>query len=353
MSKGTKKKIKYCVFCGTEIEKNKTYCPNCGKLLIKVLPEKKVSKPKPSSKVDFSRKCPSCDSIITSTVIDQCPICNAELEKISEIRKAMVQRKPGLIFTDKKLEPEQKFILRKDTWNLKEGLNVFGTCFYVLIIVFFLLATFSFQFESLPLTIEELLLNQIPELVFGIYPIWYIYNKKHSFTKLGFHSESKKIFIAILIGSLGSLMLLLLNFFSDFLINSIADLGLDVFEIISVIEEYNLVIRNSELIWIILLTLTLCIGAISSEIVFRGVLHNTLKHRFKNNYVVIFIVALAYSLLLLFFTIPYGIYFFIFNFLAYILLGFLYEINRNIYNTMLANVLYNIFLILSILFIIP
>ncbi len=349
MLKENQKKIKYCVFCGADVAENKTYCPNCGKLIIKIVPGKMISKPQSLLKEESSRKCPNCGSIITSTVLDQCPICNTELEKISEIRKAIVQKKPGLIFTNKKLEPEQKFILRKDSWNLKEGLNVFGTCIYILVIVFFLLATFSFQFESAPLTIEQLLLSYIPELLFGIYPLWYIYNKKHSFTKLGFRSESKKIPLALIIGILGALMLLLLNFFSDSLIYFMSDLGLDVFNITTSIEEYNQVIRNSELLWNILLILSLCGVTISSEIVFRGILHNTLKKRFKNNYIVILIVASAYSLLMLFFTIPYGIYFFLFYFLSYILLGFIYEINQNIYNTMIAGLLSNIISFIIIL----
>lgn len=348
MLKESEKKIKYCVFCGADIAESKTYCPNCGKLVIKIVPGKKTLKPRPFSKVDLSRKCPNCGSIIISTILDQCPICNTELEKISEVRKAIVQKKPGLIFTNKKFEPEQKFILKKDTWNLKEGLNVFGTCIYILVIVFFLLMTFSFQLESATLTIEEILLNQIPLLLFGIYPIWYIYNKKHSFTKLGFHSDSNKIAIAFLIGILGALMLFLLNFFSDSLIYFMSDIGLDIFNTTSAIQEQNLVIRNSGLIWIIILILTLCVRTISLEVVFRGVLHNTLKQRFKNNYIVILIVALAYSLMLLVFTIPHGIYFFLFNFLAFVVLGFLYEINRNIYNTMLANLLFNIILIILI-----
>ncbi len=349
MSKENQKKIKYCVFCGADVAESKIYCPNCGKLIIKIAPGKQISKQQPVSKEDFSRKCPKCGSIITSTVLDQCPICNTELEKISEVRKTFVQKKPGLIFTNKKLEPEQKFILRKDTWNLKEGINVFGTCIYILVIVFFLLATFSFQFESAPLTIEQLLLSYIPELLFGIYPLWYIYNKKHSFTKLGFRSESKKIPLALIIGILGALMLLLLNFFSDRLIYFMSDLGLDFFNITTTIEEYNQVIRDSELIWNIILILSLCGVTLSSEIVFRGVLHNTLKQRFKNNYIVILIVASAYSLLMLFFTIPYGIYFFLFNLLSYILLGFIYEINQNIYNTMIAGLLSNIISIIIIL----
>ncbi|MFX0021650.1 MAG: type II CAAX prenyl endopeptidase Rce1 family protein [Candidatus Hermodarchaeota archaeon] len=350
MSKETQKKIKYCVFCGADVGENKTYCPNCGKLVIKIAPGKKILKPQPQPKEDYSRKCPNCGSTITSTVLDQCPICNAELEKISEIRKTIVQKKPGLIFTNKKLEPEQKFILRKDNWNLKEGINVFGTCIYILVIVFFLLATFSFQLETAPLTIEQILLSQVPELLYGIYPLWYIYNKKHSYTKLGFRTESKKISLAIVIGILGFFMLLLINFFSDWLINSMSDIGLDVFDITTRIEEYNQVIRDSNLLWNFLLILALCVVTISSEIVFRGVLHNTLKQRFRNSYIVILIVASAYSLLILFFTIPYGIYFFLFNLSGYILLGFLYEINQNIYNTMIAGLLYNIISIIILLF---
>ncbi|MDX1797015.1 MAG: CPBP family glutamic-type intramembrane protease [Candidatus Lokiarchaeia archaeon] len=349
MSKGNQKKIKYCVFCGADVTESKTYCPNCGKLIIKIAPGKNISKPQPILEKEVSRTCPNCKSIITSEILDQCPICNAKLEKISEIRKGTVQKKPGLIFTNKKLEPEQKFILRKDTWNLKEGLNVFGTCLYILIIVFFLLATFSYQLQSAPLSIEQLLLSYIPELLFGIYPLWYIYNKKHSFTKLGFRSESKKIPLTLIIGILGALMLLLLNFFSDQLIYFLKSLNLDFLNITSWIEENNQVIRNSELLWNILLILSLCGVTISSEIAFRGVLHNTLKQRFKNNYIVILIVASVYSALMLFFTIPYGIYFFLYYFLSYILLGFIYEINQNLYNTIIAGLLNNIISIILLL----
>ncbi len=143
MSKNNEKKIKYCVYCGVDVGKE-TYCPNCGKLVIKLNRSKKpkrsriIYKPDSIEKAEISRKCPGCGSIVTSTLLDQCPICNTMLEKISEAKKELIQRKPGLIFTNKKLEPEQKFILKKNRWNLKEGINVFGTCMYIYIIVFFL-----------------------------------------------------------------------------------------------------------------------------------------------------------------------------------------------------------------------
>jgi membrane protease YdiL (CAAX protease family) len=349
MSEEKDMKIKYCVYCGAETEKSKTYCPNCGKLIIKIPPEKETSTLQTVKKLEVSRKCPNCGSIITSTILDQCPICNSELEKISEVKKAMIQKKPGLIFTDKKLEPEQKFILKKDVWNLKEGINVFGTCIYILVIVFFLVFSFtSFQLESAPLTIQIILLSQIPELVFGIYPIWYIYNKKHSFRKLGFSLNTKKNFIAVLIGIFGAFILLLIDIFSDSFINFLSDVGLDFFNIKSSLESQNLVIRNSDLIWIILLTISLCIRSISSEIVFRGVLHNTLKQKFRNVYLVILIVALAYSLVYVMMSFTVGLSFFLLNFIAFTILGLLYEINRNIYNTLIANVIFNILIVILI-----
>ena len=348
MSKDNERKIKYCVYCGSNVPKDEIYCPNCGKLIIKIEPSKKIQKKAPIHKVEISRKCPSCGSIITSTILDQCPICNTELEKLSEIKKVAIQKKPGLIFTTKKLEPEQKFLLKKDTWNLKEGINVFGTCIYILIIVFFLLFTiYSFQFNSSPydLNIQLILLGQIPELLFGLYPIWYIYNKRHSFNKLGFYSESKKIMIAILIGILGTIILLNIDLFTDSIISFISDVGLDFFNIKSSIAEQNQIIRNADLLWIILLTVSLCFGSVSSEIVFRGVLHNALKQKFKNDFYVILIIALAYSVLMLIFSFPLGLGFFLVNFLTFTVLGLLYEINGNIYNTIIVNICYNIVII--------
>jgi membrane protease YdiL (CAAX protease family) len=353
MSKNNARKIKYCVFCGSNVEENKIYCPNCGKLIIKLEPGKKISKPKPIQKVEISRKCPKCGSLITSTILNQCPICNTELEKISGVKKTIVQKKPGLIFMDKKLEPEQKFVLKKDTWNVKEGLNVFGTCIYILVIIFlalYILLSFLSNSFTYDMTIQIILLSQIPELVFGLYPLWYIYKRKHSYHKLGFFTESKKIVLAIFIGILGTFVLLLINFISDSLINFISDAGLDFFNIKSSIEDQNIIIRNANILWIILLTISLGFVSISSEIVFRGVLHNTLKQRFNNIVYVILIVALAYSLLMLLFSFSLGVSFFFLNFLSFIILGFLYEINGNIYNTIIANFIYNILVMMLIYF---
>ncbi|UCD02216.1 MAG: CPBP family intramembrane metalloprotease [Promethearchaeota archaeon] len=349
MLEDNNRKIKYCVYCGSDVAEDKIYCPKCGKLVIKLAPSKKILKTTKFQKQEITRKCPGCGSVISSTILNQCPICNTELEKLSEIKKAVIQKKPGLIFTSKKLEPEQKFLIKKDTWNLKEGINVFGTCIYVLVIVFFLLFTIiSFQLGAITyeINIQIILLSQIPEILFGIYPIWYIYKRRHSFNKLGIYWDSKKILFALLIGILGIFVLILINYLSDSLINFFSAVGLDFFDVKSSIEEQNQVLRNADILWIILLTLSWSIRTISTEIVFRGVLHNTLKQKFSNEFYVILIVALAYSLTMLLFSFSMGISFFLINFLTFTVLGFLYSINGNIFNTLIANISYNIIVII-------
>ena len=229
-----------------------------------------------------------------------------------------------------------KLTARSDFLNLAAIVNdVTGLAF----------ATASFtrnlpKYLNSPAGMGALLLSQISPI--GLLQSFALQNTSKSF------SNSKKIAIAILIGILGSLMLLLFDFFSDFLITFMSDVGLDFFNVRIELELQNLVIRSSELIWIILLGITFCARVISSEIIFRGVLHNTLKQKFRNNYIVILIVSLTYSAIMLMFSFPYGISLFLLNFLAFTILGFLYEINGNIYNTMIASILYNILILILI-----
>jgi len=355
MSKNNETKIKYCVYCGADAG-DETYCPKCGKLVIKLNgskePKKSQINHKRSSiqKVDISRKCPGCGSLVTSTILDQCPICNTVLEKVSEAKKEFIQRKPGLIFTNKKLEPEEKFILKKNQWNLKEGINVFSTCMYIYIIVFFLIYFLITSQEgngTVEPNIQIFLISQIPEVIFGIYPLYYIYSKKHSSEKLGFSKDSKKFLISIAIGAIGAVCLIFFDFLYDALINTLGDIGLDIS---SVLEESALqkqIIRNAEFLWIYLLILLMFVGTFSMEVVYRGVLHNTLKQKFKNVIYVIIIVALAYSILTIV-LYPSPIYFFL-NFLGFIILGIIFEItNGNIYSTLITSLLYNILIIVLI-----
>ncbi|MFW9940897.1 MAG: CPBP family intramembrane glutamic endopeptidase [Candidatus Thorarchaeota archaeon] len=357
MSKDNEKIIKYCVYCGADVEQHKTYCPNCGKLIIKLSPSETpkdtriIQKPAPTERIEISRKCSGCGSIITSTILNQCPICNTPLEQVSEVKKTAIQKKPGLIFRDKKLEPEQKFILKKDEWNLKEGINVFGTCIYIYIITFFLIyfiLVYQGEGDSIEQNIQMFMISQIPELLISIYPLYYIISKHHSFLKLGFIKDSKRILTGILIGIVGALCLLILNFLYNSFIRYLAETGLDLFDMESEIALQNQIIRDAGFIWVYLLTLLIAFGSISLEIVYRGVLHNTLNQKFHNGIYTILSVASIYSIFMVF-IFPNPAYFLL-NFLGFVLLGILWELtNGNIYTTMIASFLYNVVLIVLII----
>jgi len=358
MSRENKKKIKYCVYCGVDVAKNKTYCPNCGKLVVKLKEGEQQAKqhiiPKPTTikKVDISRKCPGCGSIINSTILDQCPICNSVLEKIPETSKVAIQKKPVLIFTNKKLQPEQNFVIKKDEWNLKEGINVFSTCVYIYIISFFLIyffLVFQGDGDSIEQTIQMFIISQIPEVLIAIYPIYYVLSKNHSYAKLGFEKDPKKVLKGIIIGLVGAFSLVLLNLLYNALISSLADIGLDVFDMETDIIIQNQIIRNADVIWVLLLVILIALGAASLEIAFRGVLHNALNQKFRNEIYTIFLVALIYSVFMVL-LYPNPTYFLL-NFLAFIILGIIWEVsNGNIYSTLIASILYNTLLILLIYF---
>ncbi|MHA1292728.1 MAG: double zinc ribbon domain-containing protein [Promethearchaeota archaeon] len=419
MSKETDSILNHCVYCGAILKEQQIYCPECGKLLPKIkrttLDVDKQKKPsetkkvcpkcgesaKPNhlfcmycghdlrkpfkpditslaqEKVEISRKCSGCGSIITSIILEQCPICNAPLEKIPESQKIAAQRPSGLVFTDDSyyreryssfkgsrykygLVPEENLAIRKDTWNLKEGVNLFTNCLmiYITIELLLIIVLWMSAGPEDPIEIELnmylILLSQIPGIVIGIYPIWYIYSNKHESRKLGLYSGKKKLLIALLIGIGGSIVLLFINLGTTFLFYSLYEKGIGLIDLQAYYAEENQIIREAELVWIIMLFIFLTLQAISLEIVYRGVLHNTLKERFskdsKGKLKVILSVALIYAVFSILFTFPIGILFFPLNIIMFIFLGALYEINGNLWNTIIAHVAYQILILILILY---
>ncbi|MFX0138741.1 MAG: type II CAAX prenyl endopeptidase Rce1 family protein [Candidatus Hodarchaeota archaeon] len=364
MSDNNKKPvIKYCVHCGASVDINQTYCPRCGKLVLKTKSEKAeiIKEPSPLKvKKTVSRKCPGCGSIITSSILEQCPICNTKLEKLTKDQKLapsqVPQKSSGFIFTDKKLIPEQKLMLKKDIWNLREGISVFGNSLmaYITIRLLIIMLLTGVAISD-DVNIFTILLSQIPEIIFGVYPLWYIYSKKHRYKKLGFESGKKMLITAFIIAIVSCIILFEINFFSDIVVDFMYNSGITFgFDLPGYIAAENQAIQEAGILWIILLIVLINISSLSTEIVFRGVLHNTLRNHFQNDFMgratVIIIVALVYSLLLLVFFLPVSIYFFLLYFLNSIFLGIIFEVNNNIYNTILANFFYNIVLVIIILF---
>ena len=369
--KDKKANIKYCVYCGAKVNKGQIYCPKCGKLVVKLKSGKQVPENisqikeelipiHEDQKYKISRKCPGCGSIISSAILEQCPICNAKLEKVEvpkdQIGTQKIERSPGFIFTDKKLVPKQRFVLNKATWNFREGLNVFGNSIMVYIIIRILITSivlFQIPIDGSTINITTILLAQLPDLIFGVYPLWYIYSKKHNMKKLGFWYSPKSFLITIAVGIIGGLLLILFNNLSNSIIEVMMQLGINFDDVLSQIALENQVIRGADPYWIILLIFLLNMTVFSTEIVYRGVLHNTLKSHFGNNlfgkFSTIAIVALIYSLLYLVFSLPLGLYFFLIEFFIFLILGVLYEINNNIYNTIIASIIYNSLLMIIVI----
>ena len=196
--------------------------------------------------------------------------------------------------------------------------------------------------------IIKVVISQIPEALFAAYPLWYIYSKNHSYKKLGLIPGAKKTSYAFIIGILGGLFILLINFLYGFIINFIEGQGLDFFNIVAEMEKQNASIHNADLIWIIMLIPLFTLTSFSIEIVFRGVLHNALKDRIKNEIYVILLVALIYSVIMIILSFPSGLYYFFMYFLIFVVLGILYEINGNLYNSIIGNIFYSLLILLII-----
>ncbi len=364
MPQDNNKFIKYCVHCGVRVYHGQVYCPNCGQLVLRLKPKKETTQPKqrypPPIKKVISRKCSGCGSIINSTVLEQCPICNTVLEKVFD-KQITLQGKSdqsSFVFTEKKLEPVKKYVINKDTWNLKEGFSVFFNSIMIYFIIELIIYMIVFSQVDPDTTIEiniiTIIISQLPGALFGIYAVGYIIANNHESKKLGFTSNINKILLAVLIGALGGFILVFINIFSNLLNLFFSDIGLPILNIEEYVRDQNSAIVNADLIWIILLSVILCVSAVSSEIVFRGVFHNTLKQHFKDNFTgkltVILLVAIVYAVISLLLSLLVGILFFIMNFMIAVFTGILYEVMKNIYAPIVAQCFYNVLLLIIILY---
>lgn len=308
----------------------------------------------------LERKCPKCGSIISSKILKQCPICDTVLEDlpVDIIEEKKEKEKSYLIFTGKKLELSNKFILQKDQWKFREAINVFFNSLVIFLFakigiftLFFVIQGPSIGYE-LPITIEAITLSQIPGAFFIIYPLSYIYSKKHKISKLGLNYEKKKILIALLIGIIGAFMVYIMAELS-FLINDFfVSIGWTVFTPPESLAEQYTVIKNSTLLYKILLLILLMLDVLGTEITFRGVLHNglitKLGSQLTQRIYIILIVSLMYSVLFLFFTYDMGLV--VIYFLNNIILGLIFEIsNRNLFSTISANGIYTFITFIMIL----
>jgi len=207
---------------------------------------------------------------------------------------------------------------------------------------------------EIELNIFTIIISQIPGALFGAYAVGYIISKGHEAKKLGLIKNNVKLIIAIALGIAGTFGLLMINLFSNIINSAFSDLGLSLIDMELYTTQQKAIFIESDVIWIILLAVLLIVYAISTEIVFRGVLHNTLRQRFEDNIngrlKIILIISLSFSAIQLLFSFPIGLMYFLLNFLMALLLEVLYDITGNLYTTIVANCGYNILLLLIIIY---
>ena len=355
--------IKYCEYCGAKLEKDRIYCPKCGKLGINARKTEQKTIEKGTKKTTKSkeipgRECPECGSLIKSRILKQCPICNAKLKEPPPIETEPKKEDSGFIFTGEKLQP----LTNKNSWNLREGLYAFGNSIAIYFIVLLTINTIILDFIGTPIdsvTIVEILIGEIPEITLGLYPLFYIISRGHNQKKLGLNLSSKNISIALVLGITAGMILYFINYGLDIFFQYIINLGFDDF--LGIQEYYSAyagTLKTTDFYWIILFTILLIIQSLSSELLFRGTLHNSLKDKFGNHLkgkaivilIVALIVSITYSILFFLVSLPIGIYFFLSYLILNLILGIVYEINGNIANSMVAYTIYNLILLIMMLF---
>ena len=329
---------------------------------IKSKPSTRSSQPITTlKKGEFTRKCSGCGSLISSMRLEQCPLCNTVLETIPDNIKPKTQKQSGYIFSNKKLQPEHKFEIRKEVWNSKEGYKAFEVSIFAYLSVFMVVLMILYtQMDQDTLQVNQnifiIFLETLPVIALGVYPIIYIMVKKNHFLKLGLHPDIKKIAIALVIGVFGAIGIYLINLLSNYAFSLLVNAGLENFASYNAnIIEINQIIRESGF-WIIIYCILVSLMAIASEIAYRGVLHNTIKQKYgeeiKGKIIVSLLVALVYAgieiLVFLITDIYIGLFLFISDFIFFFLLGILYELNGNLYNTIFTHVFYNLFIVLII-----
>ncbi len=307
------------------------------------------------------RKCSKCGSIISSKILKQCPICDAILEELpAKISLEKEGQESLLVFTGKKLEMANKYVIKKDQWTFKEAIAIFfnSIVFYIfaeLVIVglFYISLDPTSESLQLPITIEIIAISQIPGAFLIIYPIFYIYSKKHKMSKLGLTTEKKSLTIALTIGIIGGIMAYFVALLSIPINDFLVSIGLEFFGPPSYLSEEYEIIRASHFIYKIFIPILLMLDVIGKEITFRGVLHNGLSERFGNQFIdriyVILIVSSIYSSFFLFLT--FNLSYIVESFLTNLVFGIIYEAtNRNLYSTLCASSIYTLIAFCLILF---
>ncbi len=353
MNEKSEKAEKICNYCGAKFENQIIYCLECGKLIQNVSSKKK----EPIIKKRF-RTCKGCGSVIESVDLDQCPICYTLLDEVPKDTEISTNNELTLMFNSKGKKLE--LMVNKNRWNYKEGIKVFE--FSILSYIFTYMIIMSFLMvlgvQSIEPSFNSLVLESLPRSSLIIYPLYYIISKKHNFSKFGFNSSLKNLLLALLVGIIGAILLLLLNFGIEQVVEGFISLGSPSFlEYNNNISIYRK-IMGSSIIFVIIYLLISNLTIIAVELAYRGVLHPSLKAKFgpniKSSFLVILISSFIYSGIETLFFFPTDVMLGLVVFLNYLtlfmVLGILYEFKSNLFTTIFAHIMFNIIWLIVFVF---
>jgi len=395
----TEKNILICDECGAKLPLDAKFCKKCGKIFksselvsdsewktlqikqseqenyIKSEEENKTGKKNApvfisdnslSSKLyklkPIERICPSCNTIIQSRVLLQCPICYEKLPPLPEVYMKEITKQFSTRYAIEREKPqviERK--LKEDKWNINESINVLFISLFLYVLIQFFILSILYRSnpeywqnpEQIKLTIQILYIDNLSKLIFLIFPIYYIKKNKHKFSKLGFFKIEKPIKLYINSIVFG-IILYITTYILEIILSALANIGISVLAVPEFYNEETNLIKNLPISLFLIYIIFMIIGIISEEFVFRGVLHRGLidayesKGKKKSKSFIILMVSLIYSIC--FFILSINLYIFIINFVLSIIIGILFELeSANIKSIFLALTIYGIISGISII----
>ena len=237
------------------------------------------------------------------------------------------------IKSDKKIKPDMV------KWSPKEGINVFANSFLIFIIIESILLfhytaispeNFNWISVEIPINIGSLFLSKLPYIFLAVPPIFYIYRKKLNITKIGFRSKIIKEFVVY--GIISGVIFWILDYLSHLFMSLFESMGWSALSQPNYIQEQNQIIQGMGG-WVVLFVIIIIVKQIAEDILFRGVLQNslddfyskknenklTLKIKIKSS----FIISMIYALI--FFLLTFSVYTLIINIITSLIIGFFYE----------------------------
>ena len=273
------------------------------------------------------RTCSNCNTIIDSTVLEQCPLCMHELSPLPPKQKETLDR---MLFTGKKLISEKEIRIDRNKWTSgKEIFNVFLNS--VLFYIFITLGATIFLLQGYLDESIASLLYLAGSAVLGVYSLIYVGINHLKWKKIGFKSE--KILLYILLGIAAGIGLYFVEYGVTYLTDFIPDYYADK-PIMAFLFDQSAIFDINTIDFPLRLGFyaIFLLEQVMEELLFRGVVHNGIydvmkkKKKGGSRFFAVLLTTLFYASFYMIFEIS-G-YMLIFNLVLSLVIGIVYELSN-------------------------